>query len=387
MSTQRLTARGGGKTERSASEVEPPSGSPVEVPVRSSSTEGYYRTIIEEEEEEEEKDREEVGGRGLLSMDTPLPATVVLSTSSSRVTKCLQRSERVIEEASSVGRELEEFLTFTNHSVRSPTPEPEMAGQQSPGILYERGGSVEPLIDSGEDEKPKDKSKRSLFSLRKLSFEVVDGKSRKKSSARFETDLVFTNESSEDSAALIDEEQSLGEGEGVKIQRSSPSSSLAVPWTVGVNAAEEQSGVSMTDGGGSKGEREGESWVMYKSSSEGNIHRLSLLAEMEEDEEECEESQSVLGTMSPLMMRRVASSETQGPDSRAKKKSSADSVPQDFFSSAIIPSSHLGSSPVGPVGPRSQSPILSSPFSSPQSRPSSQLALRRGAGEQSLEDM
>ena len=393
------TGGGGGGKERSVSEVERPQGGSLELPTRCSSTQGHYRPILEEEEEGE-------GGADPVSPAISLPATVALTTSTTDGTlNRLHHSERPKDESyDKENGEEQVSLTITSHSG-SPTPEPELV--QSPGgISYERGGSVEPLISNQDSEKPKEKTKRSLFG-RKLSFSSAgtDGKSRKKS-AKLEKDLVFTNEGSDDTTALSDSAKTPmedGKAVGVSSTMVSPMSPLAASWSAGVSAREKQRGELSTDragdGGGERREEEGEegegdgrvvSPPVYKSSSEGNIHRLSLsVTEEVREEGGREDSQSDLGT--PIAIRRVVSSNDQDPEEQAERKRSIDIIPQDMFSSSIIPSSQarlLGSSP---VGPRSQSPVLAptlSPvhhpppsLSSPQSLPSSQLAQSRGIGE------
>ena len=432
VSSQRLGVVGGGVGRggsggvlgRSVSEVEQPIAERLDMPVRSHSSEGQYGTILEEEGEGE-------SGGGILESDTrlslppspavSLPATVALSASTGQEMQRSQSSEGTVSDASGVSKEAEESLTIANLDIRSPILEPEVL--QSPGISDERAGSVEPLITSRgeeeeeEEERTKEKTKKSIFGLKKLGLsDLSDGKPRKRYAARAEAanDLVFANESSEDSG-LADEEHSSGGGgrggggeggggggeEKMRrarlVQKSSPSSSLVASWTAGVTTSEMRrgDGYSMMDGSGVGGEEEEEEEgarrggrKVYKSSSESNIYRLIQLTDVEEEEEE--ESRSI---MSSPMMRRMASSDAPQSEIRAKKKKrSVEMDHEDIFSSAIIPSSLalLGTSP---VGLRSQSPVLSpvhpilspvhpvlSPLSSPQSRPSSQLALRRTVG-------
>ena len=361
-----LTRSGGGK-ERSVSSVNPPSNSQMTAPLRSSSSEVRFRTIKEDEGEEEGEGGTE-GGSGRASPAVSLPPTMVVSTGSIPRS---QHSERVREGESNKGRESRESLTITNQHIRTPTPEPELSVQSS-GMSYEhggRGGSVEPLLETQDEDKGKGKPKKSW--RKKLNFSDLSGggKSQKKQTA---TDLVLKNESSDELGSLKDEQSPVVKTD----HRSSPLPSPPASSAAGISERERQRSVSLADNGASEEETRVSSRI-YKSSSEGNLHRLSQLAEMEEEGEgECEQSASVLGSVSPLMLRRVVSSGVQDTTNQPENEK-GHGVTEDIFSSAIIPSSQarLLSSP---VGPRSQSPVI--PALSPV-RPSSQLALRRGAGE------
>lgn len=387
------TQGGGRKKERSISEVKVGNRQGVDVPTRSSSSEGQYRTITEGNEEEEEEKEEEFG---IVSPAVSLPSPTTVDRSMSRP---LERSEKVQEDIvdSGSGNQLEKSgLTISNQRVRTPTPELEQV--QSPGIVFERGGSVEPLIENQDtsDFKPKEKTRRSLFGRgRNKSESGEGGKSWRKLAAKQERDLVFTNECSEDSNTLLDDVQQKSpldiDKRTLLAETIPPSSPLVASWTAGVG--EKRRGLSLTDGAiESEGVRKNNRGIVharvYKSSSEGNIHRLSLLGEIEgegEDDEEgsegCEDSKSIVGTS-------VASGSRRGSEQMRlmKKNRILEFSPQDAFSSAIIPSSQaclLGS----PVGPRSQSPILpslspvNSVLSSPRSNPRSQLIMRRGTGK------
>ena len=378
-------ASGSQKKERSVSDVEGISGEHIEVPIRSSSSEGHYRTIAEEEEEEGDS----------VSPAESLPATITCGmsadvTANHSSNRLLQRSERVEDEVDTGARrhdrtDSQGSLTITN--LHTPTPEPELL--QSPGVQFERGGSVEPLLETAE--KPL-RTKRSLFGRSRNKSESSgggggrgrggggEGRSRRKSSSALlmERDLVFANESLEESATLLDDDRrAADEREGVQIPPVSLVSHPTTSWTGGDRTCEErQKGVSDTDGV-TEGPGEGKRGAMrvYKSSSEGNIRQLMVEGEGEGGGGEGEDSQSTLGTP-------IATSSSY----RSKKKRSVDFTAQDEFSSSIIPSSpakYFGS----PVGPRSQSPVIPtlSPVHdhthmSPRSTPTSQLALRRGAG-------
>lgn len=357
-----LTGSGGGK-ERSVSSVNPPSNNQMTVPLRSSSSEVRFRTIKEEEGEEEREGGAE-GGSGRASPAVSLPPTMMVSTGSIPRS---QHSERVREGESNRGRESRESLTITNQHIRTLTPEPELSVQSSE-MSYEhggRGGSVEPLLEAQDEDKGKGKPKK-LWRKKKLNFSDLSGggKSQKKQTT---TDLVLKNESSDELGTLKDERSPVVKGD----RRSPPLASLPASSAAGISERERQRSASLADD-----EEEGRvSSRIYKSSSEGNLHRLSQLAEMEvEGEGECEPS--VLGSVSPLMLRRVVSSGVQDTTNQPENEK-GHGVTEDIFSSAIIPSSQarLLSSP---VGPRSQSPII--PALSPVP-PSSQLALRRGSGE------
>ena len=398
------TVGGGSRKGRSISEAKGP-GSSQDIPARPSSSEDHYRTILEEGGEEEEE-------KGILSPPISLPDTVLLGGTTETVANhspplSLQRSEREDEVDSSSGTHqegrVEESLAISDDQTHSPTPE-----VQSPGLTFERGSSVEPLIEATTtSERPKEKTRRSLFGRNRNRSDSAlgggggEGRSRRKSAsaaaAKVDRDLVFANESSEDPATL------LAEGEGEAIERKSPvdvidggkglpppfrkrrgespMSSLTASWTAGVR--KRQRGMSERDESGMEEEerRRSGGGRVYKSSSEGNIDQLGLLSEeggageVEEEEGGREDSRSVAGT--------PASSRSQ-----KKTNMSVGFSPQDFFSSSIIPSSQarLLSSP---VGPRSQSPVLPSSLSpvhpsslpSPHTMPVSQLALRRGSGQ------
>lgn len=357
-----LTGSGEGN-DRSVSAVNLPIDGQMTVPLRSSSSEVRFRTIKEEEGEEEGEGAE--GGSGRASPAVSLPPTMMMSS-----TSCLQHSERAREGESNKGRESRESLTITNQHIRTPTPEPELTltSVQSSFEHGGRGGSVEPLLEAQDEDKGKGKPKKSW--RKKLNFSDLSGgsKSQKKQTG---TDLVLKNESSDESVTLKDEQSPLVKAD----HRSPPLASLPASSAAGISERERQRSSSVADDGVSEGETRVSSRI-YKSSSEGNLHRLSQLAEMEEEEGEGGCEQSVLGSVSPLMLRRVVSSGVQDTTNQPKNKE-GHGVTEDIFSSAIIPSSQarLLSSP---VGPRSQSPVI--PALSPV-RPSSQLALRRGAGE------
>ena len=383
---------GGRKKERSVSEVKvkDPPGPGQELPARPSSSEDHYRTITEEEEEE---------GKDIRSPPISLPGSVLLgdttveSISTHPPTLSLQRSERVEDGVDShQGGGVDESLVNSEHPTRSPSPE-----IQSPWLMFERGSSVEPLIDTATTtDRPRERTKRSLFGRNRNKSESTlggggEGRSRRKSAsaaaAKVDRDLVFANESSEGSANLLGEGGGGGEemdgGKRLplpfrKRTGESPTSSLTASWSAGVR--KRQRGVSeQSEGGMEEGERGRDTGGrVYKSSSEGNIHQLGLLSEEgrvgegEEEEGGFEDSQSVVGTPA---------------SSRSRKKSKKMSIgfsPQDAFSSSIIPSSQarLLSSP---VGPRSQSPVLPSSLSpvhpSSLASPHSQLAIRRGSGQ------
>ena len=395
---------GGSRKERSISEAKGP-GSSQDIPARPSSSEGHYRTILEEGGEEEAK--------GILSPPISLPGTVLLGDTTETIANLspplsLQRSEREDEVDSSSGTHqegrVEESLAISDDQTRSPTPE-----VQSPGLTFERGSSVEPLIEATTtSERPKEKTRRSLFGRNRnrsdsaLGGRGGEGRSRRKSAsaaaAKVDRDLVFANESSEDPDTLLAE----GEGGAVegrspvdgvdggrglpppfrKRRGQSPMSSLTASWTAGVR--KRQRGMSERDESGMEEEEERRrsgGGRVYKSSSEGNINQLGLLSEdgeageVEEEEGGREDSRSVVGT--PASSR-----------SRKKTKMNIGFSPQDFFSSSIIPSSQarLLSSPVGPrsqspVHPSSLSPVPPSSLPSPHTTPVSQLALGRGAGQ------
>ena len=343
-------------------------------PARSSSN-GNYKPLTEEEEEEK-------------CPTISLPAVAEFAAESEGPVKSprpLQRSQRVEErEESSVGHQrggLEGHLVIDEQRMHSPTPEGDSL--QSPGPFFERGGSVEPLIETSE--KPREKTRRSLFGRGRNRSESSlggagggerEGRSRRKSAAaKIDRDLVFANESSDESVTLLQKEEEGEEeggggggemaegtdgGRGVRVPQSKkavPSSPLTASWTTGER--ERQRGFSQSAVAAGEGEEEEEEGAshgrVYKSSSEGNLRQLSLLSEAgEEDEngEEREDTRSVVGT--PATIRHKDRTSLSG----SRRKMGVVFSPQDAFSSAIIPSSQarLLSSP---VGPRSQSPALS----------------------------
>lgn len=364
------------KKERCVSNIEKPRSDRLELaPRRSSSSHAHYQRIKEVEGEEEgEEDQVKRPPPPPPSPAGSLPADVVLDSG---------REKQSGSEGDGGGREggegevLDESVMIMNVNTRTPSPEPEVVSQHSLKILEGRGGSVEPLLDSQEvEQKEKAKNCRegregsSWFGLRRLGLsDAAEGKSRRKGIAKTSAaqDLVFTNESSQDSVL---------EGEGAA-RSSSPSFSSS--WSAEVSSREGDRGGGRRGGGGGGGEgpkEVGKAKLVHKSSSEGNLHKLKL------DDDQPPSSQSVMGMMSPLMMRRVASSDAQG-DASMPQRRSIEVAPEDLFSSSIIPSSQarlLGS----PVRPRSQSPVHLAlpPASSPQPRPSSRLAFCRTTGEQ-----
>ena len=372
---------GSTKKERCVSNIEKPHSDHLQIaPRRSSSSHAHYQLIEEVEVEEEvEEDRVKRLPPPPPSPAGSLPADVILD---------LGREKQTGSEGDGGwegGREgeevevLDESVTIMNVNTRTPSPEPEVLSQHSLKVVEGRGGSVEPLLDGQEvDRKEKARHWRegregsTWFGLRRLGLsDAMEGKARKKAAAKTSAaqDLVFMNESSQDSVLE-------GEG-GVAVRSSSPSYSSS--WSAEVSSREGERGGGRKGGGGGGGEgREGlgNAKPVHKSSSEGNLHKLKLT-----DDQELS-SQSVMGMMSPLMMRRVASSDSQADPSRPQRRS-IEVAPEDLFSSSIIPSSQarlLGS----PVRPRSQSPVhlAMPPASSPQPRPSSQLAFYRTTGEQ-----